>query len=120
MGRLWRGRDTSVRTSQTVVTYLRTRRKRIIVTLLLLLTVWLFVGGSDGFWAHWRMTRNIKALQRENAELRAQNIKLQEQITRLKLDSLYIERIARERYGMAQPGERVYRIIPNASQSSER
>ena len=34
------------------------------------------------------------------------------EIRRLRDDTLYIERIARERYGFARPGERVYKITP--------
>lgn len=106
-------------TAKTMTTYIQKHRKRIVVHVVLLIIVWLFVGGSDGFWAQWRMSRDIDALRRENAELRVQNIRLREQITRLQSDMQYIERIARERYGMAQPGERVYRIVPGTSGNAE-
>lgn len=106
-------------TAKTIATYIRNHRRRVFVYAVLLILVWLFVGGSDGFWAQWRMSRNIDSLRSENTELRAQNIRLREQITRLQSDMQYIERIARERYGMAQPGERVYRIVPDASENAE-
>ena len=85
----------------------------------LAILVWLFIGGSDGFWAQWRMSSTIETLRRENAELRVENVRLRDQITRLQSDMEYIERIARERYGMAQPGERVYRLVPGASGDEE-
>ncbi|HOT37182.1 MAG TPA: septum formation initiator family protein [Candidatus Latescibacteria bacterium] len=71
----------------------------------------LFWGGGDGFFVQWEVSREIAALEKENALIRVQNAQLRDHIRRLDSDMSYIERIARERYGMALPHERVYRVI---------
>ena len=76
--------------------------------------VWLFVGGSEGLYAQWRMSGELDELRGEIAGLRLENDALREQIERLRTDMEYLERIARESYGMARPGEGVYRVLPTA------
>lgn len=71
----------------------------------------LFWGGGDGFFIQWEVSKEIAALERENALIRVQNEQLRSHIQRLDSDLAYIERIARERYGMALPKERVYRVV---------
>tara|TARA_B100000959_G_C14506033_1_gene429251 strand:+ start:29 stop:352 length:324 start_codon:yes stop_codon:yes gene_type:complete len=44
-------------------------------------------------------------------DLLSQQIFLQEEINRLKYDTSYIEKIAREKFMMVKPGEKVYRVI---------
>jgi cell division protein FtsB len=47
------------------------------------------------------------------AELQASNAERQQRVATLMTDE-EIERIAREQYGLARPGEEVYRILPPA------
>lgn len=58
----------------------------------------------------------IADLRQSNEILTQQNAELRRQIDSLTSNLDYIERVARERYGMAKPGERVYRIIPPAEE----
>jgi cell division protein FtsB len=51
------------------------------------------------------LTRKIDSLENEKKMLN-------EEIKRLKTDKREIERIAREKYGMAKPNEKVYKIVP--------
>ncbi len=51
-----------------------------------------------------RLEHQVAALEERNARLRAE-------IVRREKDPEAIERLARERYGMAYPGEKVYRIV---------
>lgn len=74
--------------------------------------LYLYIGGGDGFYVQWKLSREIDRLERQNSLFRDQNEQLRQQIARLKGDMAYLERIARERYGMARPGERVYRVVP--------
>ena len=91
----------------------RARRRRMaVVAAVLGFLLWAFVGGSDGFYAQWRMSRRIDDLRRSNNRLELTNELMRLQIQRLTDDMDYIERIARERYGMARPDERVYRVLP--------
>jgi cell division protein FtsB len=94
------------------VTLLRQRRWSVSAVFIVGLLVWFFFGGSDGLIAQREMNREIEHLRHDIELISAQNVELRAQITRLQEDLAYLERIARERYGMARPGERVYRVIP--------
>lgn len=58
----------------------------------------------------WRQVR-IHQLQRRVAQLERREAWLQREITLRQDDPQRIERLARERYGLAYPGEKVYRIV---------
>ena len=92
----------------------RSYRRAIAVGAVVAVLVWLFVGGSEGLYAQWRMSGELDELRDEIAGLRLENDALREQIERLRTDMEYLERIARESYGMARPGEGVYRVLPTA------
>jgi cell division protein FtsB len=53
----------------------------------------------------------IRLLERQVAALERRNDRLRDEIDRREKDPAAIEELARERYGMAYPGEKVYRII---------
>jgi len=65
---------------------------------------------SKGIYRIWRLSRikstEGKALNRAIEEKK----KLEHEIEQLKTDSLYIEEIARKKYGMVKKGEEVYHI----------
>ena len=50
-------------------------------------------------------------LQSEIQTLLTQQINLQEEISKLNVDQDYIEKIAREKFMMVKPGEKVFRVI---------
>lgn len=95
---------------------LRRRRMALAVAILLFL-LWAFVGGSDGLYVQARMSSQISDLRRGNVRLELMNELMRGRIQRLSVDMAYIERIARERYGMARPNERVYRVLPTVDSS---
>lgn len=53
----------------------------------------------------------IATAEAQLSELEATNAELQRQVETLQSDD-EIERIAREEYGLARPGEEVYRVLP--------
>ena len=53
---------------------------------------------------HTRLSKEISALQ-------AHQIKLNNEIHELKTNTGFIEKIAREKYMMAKPGEKVFKVI---------
>ena len=55
--------------------------------------------------------RNNKAMEQEINELNETIDSLKETIEKLKTDTAYIERIAREKLGMAKKGEKVYKFV---------
>ncbi|HIE04912.1 MAG TPA: septum formation initiator family protein [Candidatus Latescibacteria bacterium] len=69
--------------------------------------------GEHGLWRMWKLKRKERELRREVAEIEARRRVLEEERKRLKEgDPELIEKLARERYGMVKPGEKVYIILP--------
>lgn len=56
-------------------------------------------------------TIRIVRLERQVAALERRNDRLRSEIDRRESDPFALEELARERYGMAYPGEKVYRIV---------
>lgn len=73
--------------------------------------VWVLFFDSHSLLQRYRWHQELAATEQENAELRSKIERLRTQLDRPLSDSL-VERIAREEYGMKQPGETIYRIEP--------
>jgi cell division protein FtsB len=67
----------------------------------------------------WRQVR-IHQLQRRVAQLERREAWLQREIALRQDDPRRIERLARERYGLAYPGEKVYRIVEVSEAEAQR
>lgn len=68
----------------------------------------LFLFGKQGIYFQYRQLNRKRA----EIEMKGRTIdSLQREILRLTNDTATIERIAREKLGMARPGERVYKFI---------
>lgn len=59
-----------------------------------------------------KLAAKEKELQVRIKQLKKDNARLQEETLRLKNDPFYIEKIAREKYGLVKKGETVYNIEP--------
>jgi len=66
------------------------------------------VMGEMGVVKYLRMKSQRTALTEEIAKLSQDNARLRREVSSLKSDSAYIERIARDKLGLARPGEIVY------------
>ena len=75
-----------------------------------LFLVYTFVAGPYGFIHYLQLKHRQKGLLIESRKLTAQIADLEQEVYRLQHDTLYIEKIAREKHGFARPGERVYMI----------
>ena len=60
-------------------------------------------------WIELNKTKNH--LKSDIQTLLTQQINLQEEIVKLNIDQEYIEKIAREKFMMVKPGEKVFRVI---------
>ena len=67
-----------------------------------------FVLGEMGMVKYYRMKAQYNAISEEIAHLKQDNIRLIHEVRALKTDSAYIERLARDKLGLARPGEIVY------------
>ena len=50
-------------------------------------------------------------LQTQIQSLMNQQLAIQSEITKLKLDTMYIEQLAREKFLMVKPGEKVFKVM---------
>ncbi len=64
-----------------------------------------------GVLTRWRVESQYQEVRSRYERLRWQADSLQRRIERLRSDERELERLAREQYGMARPGETVY-VIP--------
>jgi len=67
-----------------------------------------FILGEMGVVKYYRMKTQYGAIGGEIAKLRQDNVRLIREVRSLKTDPAYIERIARDKLGLARPGEIVY------------
>lgn len=88
------------------------RWKPLLIAVAFILLSSLFIGGSDGFYRLWQRRQEWRKLEEAAAILEAENDSLKQILWRLENDLEYVEKVAREEYGMSKQGERVYRIHP--------
>ncbi len=80
------------------------------MTLLTVFVVYSFLGSDFGFLNLLRLERRNSSLQNQKLELAAEIVDLEHRLKRLETDSLYIQEIARSRYGLAAKDEILIRI----------
>jgi cell division protein FtsB len=86
-------------------------RKRVAIASGIVLGIYLlasFIFGEMGLVKYYRMRLQYRAVNEEIAALRQTNIQLSQEVHSLKTDAAYMERIARDKLGLARPGEIVY------------
>jgi cell division protein FtsB len=70
--------------------------------------LWKFVVGEMGVVKYYRMNAHARSLKSDIEQLRTDNTRLSKEVAALKSDPAYIERLARDKIGLARPGEVVY------------
>jgi cell division protein FtsB len=86
-------------------------KKRLIVIGIILAVcagLWKFIVGEMGVVKYYRMNAHAHALRSEIDHLRTDNARLSREVAALKSDPAFIERLARDKIGLARPGEVVY------------
>jgi len=78
------------------------------VTLLII-----FVFGDHGLFQLYKLKRERAKIQEHITELRENREKLIAERNKLENDLVHIEKLAREKYKMAKPGEQVFKVVPN-------
>lgn len=72
-------------------------------------------GGEYSLLEMRRLHSELTTEQARLDEARAEIRRLQARVDSLESDSATIERIARERYGLIRPGERLYRFVADTA-----
>lgn len=79
----------------------------------LVLLGYVYSVGDFGFIRIFSLWKEKKDLGMEIKRIEAKIIDLELEKKKLTTDLHYIERIARQRYGMAKQGERIYKFVPS-------
>jgi cell division protein FtsB len=82
----------------------------IVAAVALMLVVFLFTG-NESVLKVWASRKQGKGQLREITRLHREIDSLNEVIARLKTDTLYIEKMAREKLGMARENEKVFKFV---------
>jgi len=94
----------------------KNRIKRLIGFGVLLLVLYIFGFGDYGIYQYYQLRREKKELQAEIAGLENEKRLLEEEKELLrKRDPAYLDRIAREKYGLVKPGEKIYKLVPKSN-----
>jgi cell division protein FtsB len=93
----------------------RERRKRTYVFFLFALAIIALLSyslffGDMGVFKYFELRDNKERLEQDIAKLDEKNRILNEQVNSLKKDPYYIEKYAREEYGLAKPDEVIFQI----------
>jgi cell division protein FtsB len=70
--------------------------------------LWSLIMGDMGIVKYSRMRAQERSLRAEIAHLKQDNLRLLQEVRALKHDPAYLERLARDKIGLARPGEIVY------------
>ena len=72
-----------------------------------------FIFGDHGILKLYKVKNKRKVIQKKIADLRKEKEKLKSEKSRIENDLDYIEKIAREKYKMVKPGEKIFKVIDN-------
>ena len=82
-----------------------------VITMIVFTLTIIFVFGDHGLFQLYKLKKEKNSIQKHIRELRKEREVLISEKKRLENDLIYIEKLAREKYRMAKPGERVYKVI---------
>ena len=68
------------------------------------------VFSQNGYMASRRQRKDLQALQQKIQQIKAENEQLDRENHALKSNPAAVERLAREQYGLAKPGEKIYSL----------
>lgn len=87
------------------------KRKLLLGALVALPVLAVFTFGNRGLVKRFSLESRYDRAHEELYRERRVGDSLQQEIAHLKNDTLAVEKLARERFGMARPGERVYKVV---------
>jgi len=79
--------------------------------IILLIIFQIFVMRDEGLYSLLQLKKEIKDMEAHISRLEIEKAELESERDRLLNDPDYLERIARERFRMAKPGEKVFHVV---------
>tara|TARA_Y100001958_G_C21003742_1_gene386547 strand:+ start:225 stop:557 length:333 start_codon:yes stop_codon:yes gene_type:complete len=98
--------------SESILSPQRQLFKGIVFLIFFSLTI-VFIFGDHGVLKLYKIKNERKEIQKKIADLREEKEKLKSEKSRIENDLGYIEKIAREKYKMVKPGEKIFKVIDN-------
>ena len=89
----------------------RKNRKFKFLGLVILVQILFLLFNDFGFITWVKLNSQKITMQEEIEKILNQQIQLQTEITKLNVDQEYIEKIAREKFMLVKPGEKVFKVI---------
>jgi cell division protein FtsB len=93
--------------------------RRFILAMIVLSLLFIVFAPGRGLLSHRKLKKEVQNLIHDNATLQQRNAELAEEIKLLKNDDVYLERLAREKYGMLKKNEEVYKLKTSHSKSKK-
>ncbi len=87
------------------------RRVSWLACAVLLYGAYSYLGGSSGLIQYVRLLQRRHQTEKSIIALQARQDSLQQVLHALQTDTTYIEKVAREKYYMGKPGEKIYTVI---------
>ena len=72
-----------------------------------------FIFGDHGLIKLYKIKNERQIIQKKIASLREEREKLKAEKIKIENDLSYIEKIAREKYKMVKPGEKIFKVVDN-------
>ena len=72
-----------------------------------------FIFGDHGLLKLYKIKNERQLIQKKIASLREEREKLKNEKIKIENDLNYIEKIAREKYKMVKPGEKIFKVVDN-------
>jgi len=91
---------------------LRWRKSFLFLVLGGFILIWFLFIDTYSIWTRYQLIQQKENLKEKTENLEIKTAELKQKINALKNDSLLLERIAREEYGMKKEDETVYKIVP--------
>lgn len=107
--------------SRTIPLAQRQKRRRWVLLILVAMIIgwaYIFFTGQSGWLALQTERQTLADLEAEVTALAATNDSLREVLWRMANDPAFVERMAREEYGLVLPGEHLYRLVKPDSTST--
>jgi len=83
-----------------------------LVLLICLSLIIVFIFGDHGLLKLYKIKSQRKTIQAHIAQLRDEREKAKEIKSKIENDINYIEKMAREKYKMVKPGEKIFKVVP--------
>ena len=83
-----------------------------LILLICLSLIIVFIFGDHGLFKLYKIKNQRKKIQTHITQLRNEREQAKEKMNKIENDLNYIEKMAREKYKMVKPGEKIFKVVP--------